>query len=258
MGIMDQFSLAGKTAIVTGGAMGLGYAMAQAMAQAGAGIVIADINYTAAEAAAHKLHAMGAKCMAIKCDVTDEQDADRAVQAAYSQMGGLDILLNNAGISLHADSQSMLLADWKRIMGVNLDGIFIMSKAASKVMIPNKQGAIINISSMSGLIVNTPQNQSAYNTSKAGVIHLTKSLAAEWAPYNIRVNTIAPGYMKTPMTQPIFDDTEGISRKWIDMTPMRRPGLPEELGGAIVYFASEASSFTTGAVLSVDGGYTCW
>ena len=173
-------------------------------------------------------------------------------------MGGLDILLNNAGICIHSDSQDMLLSDWKKIMSVNLDGIFLMSKAAARLMMENRKGSIINISSMSGLIVNTPQNQSAYNASKAGAIHLTKSLATEWAPYNIRVNTIAPGYMVTPMTQPTFDENGEMVRRWMSMSPMNRPGQPEELGGAIVYLASDASSFTTGAVLSVDGGYTCW
>jgi NAD(P)-dependent dehydrogenase (short-subunit alcohol dehydrogenase family) len=258
MNILDKFSLKNRTAIVTGGAMGLGYAMAEAMAQAGANILVADINLKAAEPAARELCRFGTVCKAVYCDVTDESSAGQAVLAACEQLGGLDILLNNAGISIHADSQDMLLSDWKKIMSVNLDGIFIMSKAAARVMIANRKGAIVNISSMSGLIVNTPQNQSAYNASKAGVIHLTKSLAAEWAPYNIRVNTIAPGYMVTPMTQPVFDENGEMVKRWMSMSPMKRPGQPEELGGAIVYFASDASSFTTGAVLSVDGGYTCW
>ena len=258
MGIMEKLSLRNKKAIVTGGATGLGYAMAEAMAQAGANILIADINLEAGERAAHSLSLYGTKCIAVYCDVVDEDNAKIAVETACERLGGLDILLNNAGICMHVDSQHMLLSDWQRIMHVNLDGVFIMSKAAAGVMMKNRSGSIVNISSMSGLIVNTPQNQSAYNASKAGVIHLTKSLATEWAPYNIRVNTIAPGYMMTRMTQPIFNEKGEMVKRWMDMSPMKRPGQPDELGGAIVYFASDASSFTTGAVLPVDGGYMCW
>ncbi len=258
MGIMDMFSLKNKAAIVTGGATGLGYAMAQAMAQAGADILIADIDLAGASRAAEELCAFGTRCSAVLCDVADEKSADNAVETVCKQFGRLDILLNNAGICLHVDSQDMLLSDWQKIMRVNLDGVFIMSKAAARVMIENRCGSIVNISSMSGMIVNTPQNQSAYNASKAGVIHLTKSLATEWAPYNIRVNTIAPGYMMTRMTRPIFDENGEMVRRWMEMSPMKRPGQPEELGGAIIYLASDASSFTTGVVLPIDGGYMCW
>jgi NAD(P)-dependent dehydrogenase (short-subunit alcohol dehydrogenase family) len=142
-------------------------------------------------------------------------------------------------------------------MKVNLDGVFYCSQAVAKHMIERSKGSIINIASMSGLIVNRPQAQASYNASKAAVIHLTKSLAAEWAPYNIRVNAISPGYMVTEMAQPHFDDPEtgGI---WMDGIPMKRPGQPEELGPAAVFLASEASSYITGESIVIDGGFTIW
>lgn len=258
MNILEKFSLKGKTAIVTGGAQGLGYAMAEAMAQAGANIAIADINLPLAKQAAEEIKQYNTNCIAVYCDVTDEDSANKAVGEILDQLGSLDILLNNAGICIHENSEDVTLDNWHKVMGVNLDGVFIMTKAVAPWMVKNKQGAIVNISSMSGVIVNTPQNQASYNASKAGVIHLTKSLAAEWAPYNIRVNTIAPGYMLTAMTEPTFTEKGPMVKRWMNMSPMNRPGLPEELGGAIVYLASDASSFTTGSVLVVDGGYTCW
>jgi NAD(P)-dependent dehydrogenase (short-subunit alcohol dehydrogenase family) len=258
MNILDKFSLKSRTAIVTGGAQGLGYAMAEAMAQAGAKIAIADINLPLAKDAAAQLKQYGTECLAVHCDVTDEASASKAVKEILDNFGSLDILLNNAGICIHENSEDVSLENWNKVMGVNLDGVFIMSKAVAPWMMDHKQGAIINISSMSGMIVNTPQNQASYNASKAGVIHLTRSMATEWAPYNIRVNTIAPGYMMTAMTKPTFDENGPMVKKWMKFSPMERPGQPDELGGAIVYLASDASSFTTGAVLVVDGGYTCW
>lgn len=258
MKILDRFSLKGKTAVVTGGAQGLGYAMAEAMAQAGANIAIADINIDLAKRAAQEISQNGTKCRSYFCDVTDEISANKAVNEILEHFGSLDILLNNAGICIHENSEAVSLDNWNKVMGVNLDGVFIMSKAVFPWMKQNKGGSIVNISSMSGMIVNTPQNQASYNSSKAGVIHLTKSLATEWAPYNIRVNTIAPGYMLTAMTKHDFDENGPMVQRWMNMSPMKRPGEPDELGGAIVYLASDASTFTTGAVLTIDGGYTCW
>ena len=133
-----------------------------------------------------------------------------------------------------------------------------MSQAVGNVMIRQKKGSIINISSMSGIIVNTPQNQVAYNASKAGVIMLTKSLASEWAKYNIRVNTIAPGYMNIGVAEKYFREKTDMAKRWVSMTPMGRPGEPQELGGIAIYLASEASSYATGGVFTIDGGYTAW
>jgi NAD(P)-dependent dehydrogenase (short-subunit alcohol dehydrogenase family) len=258
MGVMDLFRLQGKVAIVTGGAMGLGKAMATAMAQAGANIVIADLNLEVAEATAKELLNEGVQAIALKIDVTDEAQTERLAKEVKEKFGRIDILLNNAGIVLHEKTEDLPYQDWLKIMNVNLNSVFLMSKYVGRVMIEQKQGSIINISSMSGIIANMPQSQSAYNVSKAGVIMLTKSLASEWAEHNIRVNTIAPGYMKTELTRPFFESGTDMVKKWMDMTPFGRPGNPEELGGIAVYLASQASSFVTGAVINVDGGYTVW
>ena len=259
MGVLASFALEGRVSIVTGGAQGLGYAMSLALAEAGSDLVIADINLAGAKAAADALSsATGRRVLATKCDVTSPEDCRAAVDFTLGAFERLDMLLNNAGICKHVPSESISAEDWLAVININLNGVFFMAQACANAMIPRGGGNIVNISSMSGVIVNTPQPQSAYNASKAGVIQLTKSLAAEWAPHHIRVNTIAPGYMCTEMTKPIFDEGGDWARRWMDFTPMRRPGQPEELGGLVVFLASDASSYCTGSVFMADGGYSCW
>ena len=179
------------------------------------------------------------------------------VNEALAEFGRIDFLMNNAGITLWRAAEDVSEEDWRSVMDVNLNGLFFCCQAVGRHMIERRCGSIINIASMSGLIVNFPQAQASYNTSKAAVIHLTKSLAAEWASYNIRVNAMAPGYMGTSMAKPFFDDPE-YGGVWINAIPMKRPGDPEELGPIAVFLASEASSYVTGATLIVDGGYTVW
>ncbi len=259
MGVMDKFKLNGQCSIVTGGAVGLGKAMAEALAEAGSNLVIADINEDAAKLTAEELHRnFGIETLALRSDVTLPEDVQGLVETVMERFGRIDVLINNAGIVKHVKAEDMSLLDWNQIINVNLNGVFIMSQAVGKVMIGQRKGSIINISSMSGLIANTPQNQSAYNASKAGVIMLTKSLAAEWAKHDIRVNTIAPGYMKTDLTAPYFNENGEMVQRWMELSPMGRPGNPEELGGIALYLASDASSFATGGVFVVDGGYTAW
>jgi NAD(P)-dependent dehydrogenase (short-subunit alcohol dehydrogenase family) len=238
--------------------MGLGKAMAEALAEAGSDIVIADISMDAADKTAMELSRFGTKVTAIRCDVTNPEDADKLVMSVMKESGRIDVLVNNAGIAKHVKIEDMKLEDWRTIMDVNLNSVFIMSQVVGRVMIRQKKGSIINISSMSGLIVNTPQCQCAYNVSKAGVIMLTKSLASEWAEHGIRVNTIAPGYMKTELTRPYFEGNGEMVQRWMDLSPMKRPGTPDELQGIALYLASDASSFVTGSVFSIDGGYTVW
>jgi len=258
MAIMERFSLKGYCSIITGAAMGLGNAMAEALAEAGSDIVIADINLDKAQEAAVQIEKMGVTALAVKCDVTSKEDCKKLANTVLSKFGHIDVLINNAGICKHIKAEEMAFEDWYDVINVNLNGVFLMSQAIGQVMIKQKKGSIINISSMSGIIVNTPQCQCAYNASKAGVIMLTKSLASEWAEHNIRVNTIAPGYMKTELTRPYFEENGEMVRRWMDFSPMKRPGTPDELGGIAIYLASEASSFVTGAVFLVDGGYTVW
>lgn len=256
MSVMEKFNLKGNVAIVTGGARGLGKAMATALAQAGSNIVIADLDITEAQKTANELQKEGVEAIAIQVDVTQPEQVEHMVNVVIEKFNRIDVLFNNAGIVQHVKIEDMDLRDWQKTMNVNLNSVFIVSKAVGKIMIKQKRGSIINISSMSGIIVNTPQCQAAYNTSKAAVIMLTKSLAAEWAQHNIRVNTIAPGYMKTELTRPFFEGNSDMVRQWADLTPMKRPGNPEELQGIALYLASDASSFATGGVFVIDGGYT--
>ena len=258
MGVLDLFKLHDRVAIVTGGSRGLGKAMAAGLAEAGSHIVIADIDQEAAMRTAEEFAALGVQATAIQTDVTSEEQVQHMTDEVLRKFGRIDILINNAGIALHEKTEDLSFSDWNRVINLNLNGVFLVSKAVGKVMIGQKKGTMINIASMSGLIANTPQPQSAYNASKAAVIMLTKSLASEWAQHNIRVNAIAPGYMKTALTQPFFEAGSEMVRKWMEMTPVGRPGNPEELAGMALYLASDASSFATGGVFTIDGGYTAW
>jgi NAD(P)-dependent dehydrogenase (short-subunit alcohol dehydrogenase family) len=248
MSIKDKLSLKSYTSIVTGGATGLGKSMAAALAEMGSNIVIADINRIQ----------YGVRVHVLEANVCSPEDVRRVREETVREFGRIDVLINNAGIVRNAKAEDVLYQDWLDVMNVNLNGVFLMSQSIGQEMIKQRRGSIINISSMSGIIVNTPQCQIAYNVSKAGVISLTKTLAAEWAPYGIRVNTIAPGYMKTELTDKFFREGGQLIDRWMSMTPMGRPGVPDELQGIAVYLASEASSYTTGGVFTVDGGYTAW
>jgi NAD(P)-dependent dehydrogenase (short-subunit alcohol dehydrogenase family) len=258
--IMKRFSLADRVSIVTGAAQGLGLAMAQALAEAGSRIVIAEVNMDKARDAAREIsRRYGVEAEAMRCDVTRPEDAAALTDAALARFGRIDVLINNAGIVHHEPAEDVAYENWLKVINVDLNGVFIMSQAVGRAMLKAGRGSIINIASMSGLIVNTPQCQASYNAAKAGVIHLTRSLATEWATRGVRVNAIAPGYMKTAMTASFFEDAENPWVKtWMAMSPMKRPGTPDELGGLAIYLASDASSFTTGGVFVVDGGYSAW
>lgn len=255
-----MFSLEGKTAVVTGGERGIGLEIALGYAKAGADIVIAGILEEEFAHAADLIQEQNVRCVCIPTDVSKEdsvKDMARRVQEIFPR---IDILVNNAGINIQSPAESMSLETWQKVIGVNLTGVFIVSREIGSVMLRQGSGSIINIASMSGLIVNPlPQTQCHYNTSKAGVIMLTKCMAAEWADRGVRVNAIAPGFMRTPLTAKRLDTPDEPSvKKWLSMTPMHRVGTPAELVGLALYYAGEASSYTTGTVLPVDGGYTCW
>jgi len=251
----DPFSLSGKVAMVTGAGQGLGREFARALASAGADIVVAEINPETGPDAAAELKEMGRNALAIETDVTDAASAQAAVGKTLDVFGHLDVLVNNAGITIWGEAESVPLDDWRKVMDVNLDGLFNCCQAAGRAMIEAGGGSIINIASMSGLIVNVPQPQGSYNASKAAVIHLTRSLAVEWARHNVRVNSISPGYMDTPMARPYFEDPK-YGGVWMDRIPMARPGKPEELGPAAIFLAADASSYVTGSNIVIDGGYT--
>lgn len=253
MSIKDKFELTGKKAYVTGGASGIGKSVAACFAQYGADVAIIDRNLQEAEKAAREIAILGVNTVAIKADVSDPEDVNRMIDKVLDAFGTLDIAFNNAGICENVNAQDMTYDSWKRVIDVNLTGVFLTSQAAGRVMIKKGSGSIINTASMSGHIVNVPQPQCAYNASKAAVIMLTKSLAVEWAKYNVRVNCISPGYIATNMTK----KEDPLVPTWLAVSPIKRLGTPEELQGAVLYLASDASSFTTGADFVIDGGFTC-
>jgi NAD(P)-dependent dehydrogenase (short-subunit alcohol dehydrogenase family) len=253
--MLSQFDLTGRTALVTGSTRGLGRAMALALAEAGAAIVVNGRDAEAAESARAELEAAGAPSLVALGDVTVRADVERIRDAALAAFDRIDILVNNAGVCIHRPALEVTDEEWHHVLGTNVDGVWIPSQVVGRHMAERGGGVIVNIGSMSAEIVNRPQWQPAYNASKAAVHHLTRSLAAEWAPLGIRVNALAPGYMATAMS-PIDDPR--FHRQWIEDAPMQRAGRPEELGGAVVFLASDASSFMTGSVLTVDGGYTAF
>jgi NAD(P)-dependent dehydrogenase (short-subunit alcohol dehydrogenase family) len=255
--LLEKFSLAGQVGIVTGGGQGLGKVFCRAFAEAGADLVVAEINPQTGQETVAELQEMGRRALFCHTDVADRSSVQAMVERCLGEYGRVDFLMNNAGVTKWCEAQAVSESDWRAVIDVNLNGLFFCCQAVAPAMIEQGQGSIVNIASMSGLIVNRPQPQASYNTSKAAVIHLTKSLAAEWASYQIRVNAIAPGYMDTPMAQPFFEDPQ-YGGLWMDAIPMKRPGKPEELAPVAVFLASEASSYVTGTTIVVDGGYTAW
>jgi len=253
--VLEKFSLVGQVGVVTGGGQGLGKVFCRVFAEAGADVVVAEINPETGPATVEEIVAIGRRALFVQTDVRRRSSVQAMVDRALSEFGQIDFLMNNAGIVKWAEAEKVTEEDWREVLDVNLNGLFFCCQAVGRHMIERRRGSIINIASMSALIVNRPQCQASYNTSKAAVMHLTKSLAAEWAQYNIRVNAISPGYMGTPMAKPYFDDPQ-YGGVWLANTPMRRPGEPEELGPLAVFLASEASSFVTGANIVIDGGFT--
>jgi NAD(P)-dependent dehydrogenase (short-subunit alcohol dehydrogenase family) len=258
--ILDRFKLDGKTALVTGGAQGIGQAYCFALGEAGAKIAVVDINLTLAEETAEQLGKKGIEAVAVKADVTNSEDAAKMVKTVIDKWGTLTIGVNNAGMSIWRDVLTQEFGEWRKILALNLDAMFICAQAEAREMVKQGYGKIINTASMSAHIANTPQNQCAYNVSKAGVLHLTRSLAVEWAPKNIRVNSISPGYTKTALVDKLLETPEGktILPKWLEKIPLGRMAATEDLQGAVVYLASSASDYMTGSDIIIDGGYCCW
>jgi NAD(P)-dependent dehydrogenase (short-subunit alcohol dehydrogenase family) len=248
MTALDSFRLDGKVAVVTGGNRGLGHAFARALADASARVVIAARDEERSEQVASQLDAT-----AVTTDITDPASVTAMLDTVTAQLGPVDVLVNNAGVCFHAPALEVPEEEWRAVWDVNVDGLWRCCRVVGAQMVARRSGVIVNIGSMSGLIINRPQLQAPYNASKAAVHQLTKSLAAEWAPFGVRVNALAPGYVKTEIAQ--VDDPKH-RRHWIEDAPMQRYALPDELGPSLLYLASDASSFMTGSVLVVDGGYT--
>jgi len=250
--------LAGKVALVTGAASGLGAATAQALAKAGAAVMLSDLSITAGEAVAAEIVASGGRAAFIAHDVTSEDDWAAAVTATTTAFGRLDILVNNAGIvGNQLDLMTHSLADWRRILAVNLDGVFLGMRAVGSTMAAQGSGSVINLSSILGKV--GMANTSAYCASKGGVLMLTKAAAVEWAPLGIRVNSVHPGFIDTPMVADALHAAENgneMRSAIIAAHPLGRLGVPREIADAIVFLASDEASFMTGAEMVVDGGYT--
>lgn len=258
--ILDRFRLDGRVALVTGGGQGIGRAFAHALGEAGAAVAVVDLVPETAEVVTAELQAKGIEAMAVQADVTQSDQIQSMVESIVKRWDRLTIAVNNAGIGVWGDAETVSEATWNRMMDINLKGVFFCAQAEAQVMFPAGYGKIINTASMSGTISNTPQNQSVYNVSKAGVIHMTRSLAAEWAPRGIRVNSISPGYTRTQLVSDLLETPTGkaVGPKWAGLIPMGKMGEVTDLQGAVVFLAAAVSDYMTGADLIIDGGYCCW
>ena len=254
MDVKNLFSLEGKKGFITGSTRGIGRTLAGAFVELGADVAIIGTDGELAEATAGELSGGKAKVAAYRCDVTDPGSVNAMIEAFEKDFGTIDFAINNAGIFTDETALEITPEKFQSVMDVNLKGVFLTAQAAARLMVKQgRRGSIINTASMSAHIVNRPQTIANYCASKAGVVHLTKSLAAEWAKHGIRVNCVSPGYIQTDLIASLSD----MLPIWESMMPEgSRLGYPEDLIGAYVYFASDASVFATGADLVVDGGYT--
>lgn len=249
------FSLENRTVIVTGGAQGIGKEVAKHLAAVGANVVIFDMQIEKATETAEEIEALyDKKALAYKVDVTDPRNCAEAIEKADKELGDIHYLFNNAGIVLQKPVIDLEPQEWTKVIDVNLNGMFYMLQAFGRYLIKNGiKGSIVNTASMSATIVNYPQQQASYNTAKAGVVQLTKSVAVEWAEHGIRVNCISPGYIFTELTSFVRKDWRDM---WVEQTPMKRMGSPEELAGSVIFLLSDASSYASGTDLIIDGGFT--
>lgn len=258
--ILDRFRLDGKVALVTGGGQGIGRAYAHALGEAGAAVAIVDIQPDLARSVSEELTAKGIDSIGIVADVTERSQISAMMDSITKKWGTLTIGVNNAGIGQWVPAEEITPEVWSKVIRLNLDAVLYCAQAEAEVMKKEGYGKIINTASMSGHIVNTPQPQTPYNVSKAGVLHLTKSLSAEWARHGVRVNSISPGYTRTNLVEQLISTPEGraMFEQWMPMIPMKRMAEVTDLQGALLYLACEASDYATGTDIIVDGGYCVW
>lgn len=251
----DLFDLTGKVAVVTGASSGLGVQFSKALARQGADVAIVARRVERLEEVKKEVEALGVKCLAVKCDVSKVDEIKAAVAKINDHFGTIDILVNNAGIALMEPAEEQSTDTWETMMSVNLNGSYYFAREVGKIMVEKKYGKIINLGSIHSTVAMAPAPMTAYCTTKGGVEMLTKSLACEWAKYNITVNALGPAYFPSEMTDDIIAG-EGFDEIVKTYCPMGRTGRAGELDGALIYFASDASSYTTGQLLSIDGGWT--
>jgi NAD(P)-dependent dehydrogenase (short-subunit alcohol dehydrogenase family) len=254
MNVLDLFDLRGKRALVTGGSSGIGKRVALAYAQAGAEVAIAARHSEALEEVAGELSAAGGRVVPVPCDVTQPDQVTGMLDRVVAELGGVDVAVCNAGIISLVPMLDMPPEEFLRIQSTNVTGVFLTAQAAARAMVrQGRGGVIINTASMSGHIINIPQQVGHYCASKAAVIHLTRAMAVEFAPHKIRVNSVSPGYILTELVEPYTE----YHALWEPKIPLGRLGRPEELAGLYLYLASEASSYMTGSDIVIDGGYSC-
>jgi NAD(P)-dependent dehydrogenase (short-subunit alcohol dehydrogenase family) len=248
------FDITDRVVVVTGGGRGLGAALARGFAEAGARVVIGDQDAQTAQASAALIGERGGQAIATGCDITDPAAMQALLDLARQHFGGLDVLVNNAGINIPKPAEDLSLAEWNRIVGVNLTGTFIGCQAAGAIMLAQGSGCIINICSVHGHVGSYVHKAAAYNASKAGVINLTRSLALEWGDRGVRVNGISPGALATELMAKRLSDPEYV-RKTLERAAIKRIGTPEDIVGAALFLASPAAAWITGHMLGVDGGW---
>ncbi|WP_406248342.1 SDR family oxidoreductase [Microbacterium sp. M] len=240
--------LSGKLVVITGGGRGIGLATARRFRAQGSRVVVVDLAVTDPDLDAEFL----------QVDVTDAEAVEAAASDVVARFDAPDVVLNAAGIVRSASAEDMTVADWRQVVDIDLSGTFYVCQAFGRRMLDAGRGSVVNIASMSGSISNFPQKQVSYNAAKAGVVHLTKTLAGEWADRGVRVNSVSPGYIATDLTAALLEREPELGVTWRERTPMGRLGTPDEVASVILFLASEASSFMTGSDVIADGGYTVW
>jgi len=255
--VQELFNLEGRVAVITGGATGLGFQMATALAEVGANIVVCSRKLEKCEDAAHEIEKLGVQALGLSCDVTKQNEVEATKEAVLRKFGRVDILVNNAGKAWIAPAEELPLERWQQIMDINMNAAFICSQSFGREMIRAKRGKIINIASVSGLVGRNPVNYDSivYNTSKGALVNFTRDLAVKWAKYDVYVNCICPGFFVTTLNEKLYAQ----KRETIDRDiPLHRTGGPNDLKGIAVLLASDASNFMTGAIIPVDGGAVAW
>ena len=257
MDYRNAFDLTGSVAVVTGGSRGIGFEAAMALGACGAKVILASRNRSVLDESVGKLVKAGVDASPLALDVTDSAAVTEAADTIVAEHGKVDILVNSAGIARLNSALETSDDEWRAVVDLNVNGMFWCCRAFGRHMVAAGKGAIVNLGSMSGLIINRPQTAPSYMASKGAVHMLTKALAVEWAKSGVRVNALAPGYISTDMTLKMRERPE-LFNVWLEMTPMGRLGETSEVAAAVLYLASPASGYVTGAILSIDGGYTAW